>query len=360
MLVKLKKTSLLLLILFGGGFIPVGAETFRIDGIYLVVNNQMLTRSEAIDTSKTLKTRIEQSNLSAGEKSKRLAELKNDLLKSLVQELLLLDRADALGLEPTEKEIEGRLDQIAENQPEVFNAYGEKELQEQLIRDFKKQRVISYEIESRIRTDEEELEQYCIEESKRLRKIGLSQILFRGDADEARKKALEVKIAFEEGNDFGSLAEKYSEDPSAAKNKGKLGFFSQGELLQSINDAAFLLNPGEMSSLVSSEFGFHLLYVFDEEFPENINCKKLTLDQKNRYADIVYGQEKDLLLQDYIQDLWACARIEVKDPLESGLPSIESLPNVRDTSNPCRVRMGAIRERAMEKASSQNKKQSSR
>ena len=360
MLVKLKKNSILLLILLGGGFIPVGAETFRIDGIYLVVNNQMLTRSEAIDTSKTLKTRIEQSNLSAGEKSKRLAELKNDLLKSLVQELLLLDRADALGLEPTEKEIEGRLDQIAENQPEVFSAYGEKELQEQLIRDFKKQRVISYEIESRIRTDEEELEQYCIEESKRLRKIGLSQILFRGDADEAREKALEVKKAFEEGNDFSSLAEKFSEDPSAVKTKGKLGFFSQGELLQSINDAAFLLNPGEMSPLVNSEFGFHLLYVFDEEFPENINCKKLTLDQKNRYADIVYGQEKDLLLQDYIQDLWACARIEVKDPLESGLPSIESLPNVRDASNPCRVRMGAIRERAMEKASSQNKKQSSR
>ena len=117
-------------------------------------------------------------------------------------------------------------------------------------------------------------------------------------------------------------------DSSAAKTKGKLGFFSQGELLQSINDAAFLLNPGEMSPLVNSEFGFHLLYVFDEEFPENINCKKLTLDQKNLYADIVYGQERDLLLQDYLQDLWACARIEVKDPLDSGLPSIESLPNV--------------------------------
>ena len=87
MLDKLKKTSILLLILLGGGFIPVGAETFRIDGIYLVVNNQMLTRSEAIDTSKTLKTRIEQSNLSAGEKSKRLGELKNDLLKSLYYHL---------------------------------------------------------------------------------------------------------------------------------------------------------------------------------------------------------------------------------------------------------------------------------
>ena len=76
MLVKLKKTSLLLLILLGGGFIPVGAEIFRIDGIYLVVNNQMLTRSEAIDTSKTLKTRIEQSNLSAGENQRDWQNLK--------------------------------------------------------------------------------------------------------------------------------------------------------------------------------------------------------------------------------------------------------------------------------------------
>ena len=51
MRVKLRKISFLLLILLGGGFIPVGAEIFRIDGIYLVVNNQMLTRSEAIDLS---------------------------------------------------------------------------------------------------------------------------------------------------------------------------------------------------------------------------------------------------------------------------------------------------------------------
>ena len=68
MLVKLKKTSLVLLIILGGGFLPVRAEIFRIDGIYLVVDDQMLTRSEAIGTSNIFKTRIEQSNLSAGEK----------------------------------------------------------------------------------------------------------------------------------------------------------------------------------------------------------------------------------------------------------------------------------------------------
>ena len=358
--VKLIQTFLVLMISAFWGFSTAHSEIFRIDGIYLVVNNQMLTRSEALDTSKTLKSRIEQSPLSAEEKTIKLEELKNGLLKSLVQELLLLDRADALGLEPKEKEIEDRLDQIAEKQPELFNSFGEEELQEQLIRDFKKQRVIAHEIESRIRTDEEQLREHCLTELKRLRKIGLSQILFRGTEQEAKRKAMEVKKAFEAGTDFESLAIKFSEDPSAAKNNGRLGFFSQGELLQVINDKAFQLNPGEMSSLVASEFGFHLLHVFDEEIPGDINCDKLSLSQKNQYADVVYGKERDLLLQDYVQELWACARIEVKDPFDSGLPSAESLPNVEDSKNPCRVRLGAIRERAMEKASSQSKKQSSR
>ena len=154
------KTLYLGLILTFWSLHTVHPEIFRIDGVYLIVNNQMLTRSEALDTSKTLKSRIEQSALSSEEKGQKLKELKNGLLKTLVQELLLLDRADALGLEPSEKEIEDRLDQIAEKQPDVFNAFGEKELQEQLIRDFKKQRVISHEIESRIRTDEEQLRQY--------------------------------------------------------------------------------------------------------------------------------------------------------------------------------------------------------
>ena len=353
------KTLYLGLILTFWSLHTVHSEVFRIDGVYLVVNNQMLTRSEALDTSKTLKSRIEQSALSSEEKGQKLKELKNGLLKTLVQELLLLDRADALGLEPSEKEIEDRLDQIAENQPDVFNAFGEKELQEQLIRDFKKQRVISQEIESRIRTDEEQLRQYCINEQNRLRKIGLSQILFRGTKEEAEKSALKIKEAFENGTGFESLALEFSEDPSVTKTRGRLGFFSQGELLQVISDEAFKLNPGEMSSLVTSDFGFHLLYVFDEEVSEDIDCKKLTLAQKNSYADIVYGQERDSLLQDYLSELWACARIEIKNPHSSGLPPAENLPRVEEVENPCRVRLGAIRDRAMEKAN-KSKKQSSR
>ena len=77
--------------------------------------------------------------------------------------------------------------------------------------------------------------------------------------------------------------------------------------------------------------------------------KKMTLAQKNNYADIVYGQERDSLLQDYLSELWSCARIEIKNPYDSGLPPAENLPIVEEVENPCRVRLGAIRERAMEK-----------
>ena len=350
------KILLVILYLTIWGFNSAHPKTFKIDGVYLVVNNQMLTRSEALEYLKTFENKIEQSPYTFEEKTKKIKELNNSLLKSLVQELLLLDRADALGLEPTEKEIEDRLDQIAEKQPEIFEAFRENELQEQLIKDFKKQRVIAHEIESRIRTDEKELKEHCLAELKGQRKIGLSQILFRGDEEDAQKKAIEVKKAFKAGTDFGRLAEKFSEDPSVTKTKGRLGYFSQGELLQVINDAAFLLNPGEMSPIISSEFGFHLLHVFDEEVPEGINCEKLTPSQNNQYANVVYGKKRDRLLQDYLQELWACARIEVKNPFDSGLPHEKNLPKMKVTNKSCRVRLGAIRERAIEKAKNTSKK----
>ena len=93
------------------------AEVYQIDGIYLVVNNQMMTRSEALDNLESLKNQINRSELSEEEKQQRLMKLKKGLLKRLVQELLLLDRSQALNVEPSEQEINARLDELEANQP---------------------------------------------------------------------------------------------------------------------------------------------------------------------------------------------------------------------------------------------------
>ena len=331
------------------------AEVYQIDGIYLVVNNQMMTRSEALDNLESLKNQINRSEMSEDEKQQRLMKLKKGLLKRLVQELLLLDRSQALNVEPPEQEIDARLDDLEENQPGLYEAFSEQELQERMIRDFKKQRVISRDVESRIRANEGEILQFCQKRLRDERRIGLAQILFQNDESSSKEKAVQVRNAFESGTSFKELVEKYSEDPGAARNEGRLGYFQKGELLEVINDTAFALDVGEMSELVHSEFGFHLLYVYDEKITLNINCDKLTLKLKNQYAEILYGRERDLLLEDYLEELWVCARIDVKNPYDSGLPGADLLPKIERPDVECRVRMGAIRKRAMEKARQKQK-----
>lgn len=56
---------------------------------------------------------------------------------NLVQEMLLLDRAKALKIEPGVKEIESRLDRLADDQPQLLEVYAEEDLKEQLVRDYK-------------------------------------------------------------------------------------------------------------------------------------------------------------------------------------------------------------------------------
>ena len=103
----------------------VHAEAQVIDRIYLIVNSQMLTRSEAQDVAAAI-----QAQKSSAEKTKK--ELNEQLLMNLVQEMLLLDRAKALKIEPGVKEIESRLDQLADDQPQLLEVYAEEDLKEQL------------------------------------------------------------------------------------------------------------------------------------------------------------------------------------------------------------------------------------
>ena len=112
----------------------VHAEVQVIDRIYLIVNSQMLTRSEAQDVAAAI-----QAQKSSAEKTKK--ELNEQLLMNLVQEMLLLDRAKALKIEPGVKEIESRLDRLADDQPQLLEVYAEEDLKEQLVRDYKKQHI---------------------------------------------------------------------------------------------------------------------------------------------------------------------------------------------------------------------------
>lgn len=88
--------------------------------------------------------------------------------------------------------------------------------------------------------------------------------------DEARKRAEEVRRKVVAGGDFTALAKEYSDDPSKDKNSGDLGFFERKQMVKPFEDAAFALTkPGEISPLVKTQFGYHVLR-FVEKRPERL------------------------------------------------------------------------------------------
>jgi peptidyl-prolyl cis-trans isomerase D len=99
--------------------------------------------------------------------------------------------------------------------------------------------------------------------------IRASHILLRTEGkDEAAVKTRAedvLKQAKAPGADFAALAKKYSEDETNAANGGDLDFFARGRMVPEFDTAAFALEPGQVSDLVRTEYGFHIIKVTDKK-----------------------------------------------------------------------------------------------
>jgi len=85
--------------------------------------------------------------------------------------------------------------------------------------------------------------------------------------DSLRGLAEELRDRARAGGDFAALAEEYSDDPGSAARGGDLSFFERGVMVPPFEEAAFALEPGEVSDVVETQFGFHIIRVEERETP---------------------------------------------------------------------------------------------
>jgi peptidyl-prolyl cis-trans isomerase D len=97
--------------------------------------------------------------------------------------------------------------------------------------------------------------------------VRASHILIKSDKDDAAAKAKAEALLkqVKSGADFAALAKKNSEDEGSAKNGGDLDYFGRGRMVKEFEDVAFSLQPGQVSDVVKSPFGYHIIKVVDHK-----------------------------------------------------------------------------------------------
>lgn len=111
-------------------------------------------------------------------------------------------------------------------------------------------------------------------------------------------RAAEIQAQAAAGADFAELAREYSQDPGNAQNGGDLGFFPRGQMVPPFDEAAFALDVGEVSDIVETPFGFHIIKVEERQLPDfeqirepyrqQVQSRRM-MDATDRYLDELTG-----------------------------------------------------------------------
>jgi peptidyl-prolyl cis-trans isomerase SurA len=253
-----------------------------LDRIVAVVGNQIILESELKAQLALYATQL---GIDLKDEQKQ-EELEKELLEQMINDNLLLIQAQKdTTIEVTSKEVETAVEDQMKKVKSQFSSEDafqdqlkaegltENELKKKYREQIKKQMLIDRLTSkrlSRVSVSTKEVKDFYQTYKDSIpdqpASIKLSHILLeikpaQSTLDSLKKKAEMILGLAKKGEDFASLAEKYSEDPTSSQNGGDLGFFKKGEMIEKFEKAAFALNPGEISDLVETEFGYHIIKV---------------------------------------------------------------------------------------------------
>lgn len=239
--------------------------------------------------------------------------IRQQWIEHLIARRLLLDKADSAKIVVSEEEIKKN---TANPQYRNVNISDDK-LRELVKGDLMINNIIESNIMSKVSITDKEVEEFYNERKNELiepEQVKARHILFRVGAsdpqekkDEQLKKAKEVLKEAKNGKaDFSELANKYSEEPSDSRG-GDLGYFARGRMVPAFENAAFALKKDEISDVVETQFGYHIIKVEDKKDARNIPFDEI----KDAVRENIKIQRGNVEIEKWIDQLKSEATIEM-------------------------------------------------
>jgi peptidyl-prolyl cis-trans isomerase C len=212
----------------------------------------------------------------------KMAAMRAKVIQSIINRELLLQQSKTRGISVDPIEIDMRLDQIKQqlNSGQQFETLLVQVgipldvFRNQIRQATAIQKLLEMEVYAKTEVSEKEARIFFENNPhffKKPEEVKASHILIQYTSEDGQERKLAAKQKIESiqkklaaGEDFAELAKSFSEGPSSV-NGGDLGYFNRKKMVKPFADAAFALNPGQISTIVETRFGFHLIKVIDKK-----------------------------------------------------------------------------------------------
>lgn len=253
-----------------------------------------------------------------------LKEINSRILNDLIEYKMLLNESEKQGITVSDAEVDAELSQIKTNFLDetgfatALNQAGVTEAEfSQTIKDtLGIQKLLEIQMADKIKVSDNEIKAFydsnpnLFEQEERVHARHILKMVEPNasaiDRDKKKKELEEVLRALKNGSDFSDLAMKYSDDPSKIMG-GDLGYFTRGRMVKPFEDAAFALKTGEISGIVETQFGYHIIKLEDRQSARTIPYEEI----KSAISENISMQKRQEAADQYINGLYKKSQIKI-------------------------------------------------
>lgn len=253
----------------------------------------------------------------------QLSTIKKNVLENLIHRELLYQESQKAGVKVEDTAVDEKFGAWKKQFPDESqfkNIMGMMNLTEDVIKSQIRQQMaveefIDKKFADKVAVSDKEIRDYYDANPdffKQPEQVKASHILIKVDpkADEAKKSEARKKMEglqdqLKKGGDFAAIAKEFSECPSNAKG-GDLGYFKRGQMVKPFEDTAFALKSGEMSDIVETRFGYHLIKTTDKKAETTSPYEEV----RKRLEDYLKQEKKRKEVNLYVSKLKQESKIE--------------------------------------------------
>lgn len=297
-------------------------STDKIPAVVARVNGKEIKKSELMDGAKVMQMRMAQ----AGHPINSTAGLYRQVLDQLIAINLLRQDARAQGVTVSDDEVQRFVATRKRAFPseEVFKqalaqaGVTENQLREQAREQLVLQKYLETKLAPQANVSDQAVRDFYDKHKGEMQvpeRLHVRHILIKvdpkasaADKEKARQKAQDVLKQLQGGEDFAKLAQQVSDDPGSKNRGGDLGLLTRGQTVPPFEAAAFALKkPNELSPVVESNYGFHIIQLVERQNPTTLPYEQV----KDRIAAVIRQEEVGKLFQARAGELRAKGKVEV-------------------------------------------------